>query len=249
MKRWLRLAGLGFAVVYLMPLCLHSLWWLSRDPAKAWNEVDWSSAGILPAARAKPEAVVHLYSARVGRWRGMVAEHTWLVVKEKGASSYTRYDKTFWGRPVKTNNWAADARWYGHTPYLAGRLEGPQAEQIIPEIRRAVARYPHANPGGYHVWPGPNSNSFVGHVLRSVPSSGIAMPPTAVGKDFRTDGWLVGRTPSGTGVELSLFGFAGIAIGWSEGLELNLLGLTAGIDVRRPAIKLPGFGRIGFPAA
>jgi hypothetical protein len=31
-----------------------------------------------------------------------------------------------------------------------------------------------------------------------------------------------------------------------EGLEVNVLGLVLGIDVRRPAIKIPGFGRIGI---
>jgi hypothetical protein len=32
-------------------------------------------------------------------------------------------------------------------------------------------------------------------------------------------------------------------------VELNFLGLVAGVDVRRPAIKLPGWGRIGLSAA
>jgi hypothetical protein len=238
-----------FALLFLLPLALHAVWWLARDPGKSWNQVDWSSTGILPAARAKPEAMVHVYAARVGRWRGTVAEHTWIVVKEKGAATYTRWDKTFWANPVKTNNWAADARWYGHRPELVGKVEGEAAEKLIPHIRRAVANYPHSRPGGYHVYPGPNSNSFVAHVLRSIPASGIAMPPTAVGKDFRTDGWLIGRSPSGTGFEASLFGFASIVAGWAEGFEVTILGLTVGIDIRRPALKLPGFGRIGMSAA
>jgi hypothetical protein len=32
-------------------------------------------------------------------------------------------------------------------------------------------------------------------------------------------------------------------------VELNFLGLVAGLDFRRPAIKLPGWGRIGLSAA
>ena len=32
-----------------------------------------------------------------------------------------------------------------------------------------------------------------------------------------------------------------------EGIELTLLGLTIGIDVASPAIKLPGIGLIGLP--
>ena len=34
-------------------------------------------------------------------------------------------------------------------------------------------------------------------------------------------------------------------LGWVEGVEVNVLGLVAGLDLRHPALKLPGFGRIG----
>ena len=36
------------------------------------------------------------------------------------------------------------------------------------------------------------------------------------------------------------------AIGWVDGVEVSLLGSVAGIDLRRPALKLPGLGRIGM---
>jgi hypothetical protein len=32
----------------------------------------------------------------------------------------------------------------------------------------------------------------------------------------------------------------------SHGVELRLAGLVFGLDVMRPALKLPGFGRIGM---
>lgn len=235
-----------FTAVFLAPLLLHGAWWLAIDTNEGWANADWSSARLLPAAREKPEAIIHVYAGRVGRWRGVFAEHTWIVVKEKGAARYTRFDKTFWGNPVRTDAWAPDARWYGHQPILVGRLEGADAERLIPAIRRAVAAYPHRRPGGYRLYPGPNSNSFIAHVLRQVPETGIALPPTAIGKDFRSDGTLMGRTPSGTGYEVSLYGLLGAAIGRAEGLEVSILGLTAGIDILRPALKLPGFGRIGM---
>ena len=150
-----------------------------------------------------------------------------------------------WGQPVKTNNWAPDARWYGHRPTLVGAVEGPAAEALIPKIRAAVARYPYSRYGDYSVWPGPNSNSFTAYVLSAIPEAGITLPPTAVGKDWRADGRLFGLTPSGTGIQLSLGGLFGVTIGWVEGVEVNVLGLVAGLDIRRPALKLPGFGRIG----
>ena len=38
---------------------------------------------------------------------------------------------------------------------------------------------------------------------------------------------------------------AAVKTGWVEGVELDLLGLVAGLDLRHPGVKLPGFGRIG----
>jgi hypothetical protein len=42
-----------------------------------------------------------------------------------------------------------------------------------------------------------------------------------------------------------LLGVAGVAAGWEEGVELNLLGLTFGIDPVSLAVKLPLVGSIG----
>jgi hypothetical protein len=47
-------------------------------------------------------------------------------------------------------------------------------------------------------------------------------------------------------VQLSLFGLLGVLAGAEEGLELNVLSLTFGIDVKRPALKLPVVGRLGL---
>ena len=171
-----RFASLTFLAAFLTPLALHAAWWLSTDAAVAWSQADWSSARLLPPARAKPEAIVHVYAARTGRWKGIFAHHSWIVVKERGAGAYTRYDKVAWGQPVKTNNWAPDARWYGHRPVLVGVVEGPAAEALIPKIRAAVARYPYKHYGDYSVWPGPNSNSFVAYVLCAIPEAGISLP-------------------------------------------------------------------------
>jgi hypothetical protein len=245
----LRYATLAFLALFATPLGLHAAWWLSTDAALAWSEADWSSARLLPPARAKPEALVHVYAGRTGRWKGIFAHHTWIVVKEKGAGAYTRYDKVAWGLPVKTNHWAPDARWYGHRPILVGAVEGPAAQPLIPKIRAAVARYPYQGWGDYAAWPGPNSNSFTAYVLGAIPEAGIALPPTAVGKDWRIDGRILGLTPSGTGLQLGVGGLLGVTVGWVEGIEINVLGLVAGLDLRRPALKLPGIGRVGLGAA
>ena len=112
-------------------------------------------------------------------------------------------------------------------------------------IKSAIASYSYSHDGDYRIWPGPNSNTFVATVLRAVPGLGVTLPPNAVGKDFRPYPY-IGLTDSRTGVEASLWGVLGLKLGWVEGVEFNFLGLVTGFDIRHPAIKLPGFGRLGI---
>jgi len=57
------------------------------------------------------------------------------------------------------------------------------------------------------------------------------------------------RAPSGTGVQASLFGLLGVIVAPEEGLEVNVLGLSLGVDVAEPALRLPGLGRVGATSA
>lgn len=242
----LRVLILLFLALFLVPLATHALWWTVKGNTEpSWAAADWSSAGLLAPAKAAQPASVRIYAARVGRWRGIFAHHSWVVIKEAGAARYTRYDVVGWGMPVRTDGWAADGRWFGNPPEAVLALDGEGAEAAIPAIRAAVVDYPHRSLGSYQAWPGPNSNTFTAHVLARVPGIGATLPPTALGKDWTPPGRIFERTPSGTGIRLSLGGYAGITVGWIEGIEVNLLGLVAGLDLRRPAVKLPGWGRIG----
>jgi hypothetical protein len=167
------------------------------------------------------------------------------VLKRENARSWSRYDVVGWGNPVRTNGWAPDARWFGDSPVVVADVSGAQAATLIPKIEAAIKAYQFAKAGDYRVWPGPNSNTFVAGVLRAVPELAATLPPTAIGKDFRS-GPFLGLTDSRTGIEASLWGILGIKLGWVEGVELNVLSLVAGLDVRQPGFKLPGFGRLGL---
>jgi hypothetical protein len=81
-------------------------------------------------------------------------------------------------------------------------------------------------------------------VLCDAPELKVDLPPTAIGKDY-LGSMPVAVLPSGTGGQLNVLGVAGIAAGWEEGLESNLLGLTFGIDPKGLSLKLPMIGRIG----
>ena len=165
-----------------------------------------------------------------------------------GCASYDRYDYTAWGEPIRSNGFAADARWFGATPETIVAVEGEEASRLIPKIRHVIENYKFRALGDYRAWPGPNSNTFVQVVLDAVPELKAVLPPTAIGKDYPYEGDWYGLTPSHTGVYTSLGGYLGLTIGWVEGFEINFFGAVLGFDIRRPALKFPGFGRLGMAA-
>lgn len=235
-----------FLVLLVAPITISAVKYLLGDRSVDWQIADRSSAGLLPAPQAHPEAMVRVYAARTVRWRGIFAVHSWIVVKERGASRYTRYDYTAWGEPIRINGFAADGRWFGGTPETIAAADGETAERMIPRIRAAVEGYRLRTYGDYRAWPGPNSNTFVTAVMAAVPELQATLPPTAIGKDFPYNGDMFGPTTSGTGIRFTLGGYLGLAVGWIEGVEINFFGAVFGIDLRRPAVKLPGLGRVGF---
>ena len=233
--------------IFLVPILARAALFAASDAPRSWRDADWSSAGLLPPAAQHEPARLIVFTGTAGAWKSVFAVHSWVVFKRAGDRRWTRYDVVGWGSPVRTNNWPVDGRWYGATPVAIADVAGEEAERLIPRVEEAVAAYAYAEAGSYRVWPGPNSNSFVAAVLRAVPELRLALPPNAVGRDYR-DGFYAGLTDSRTGIEVNAFGFASLKVGWVEGIEVNLLGLVAGLDLRHPGIKLPGYGRIGWPS-
>ena len=241
----LRMLLIGLAVLFILPLAAHAVVHSLDDHPENFRTANWESVGMLPEAGADREARLLIFSGRTGRWKGIFSVHSWIVYKPEGATTWSRYDVVGWGNPVRMNAWAPDGRWYGDVPRVLVDAKGAAAQALIPKVRSAIEAYRYRNNGDYRMWPGPNSNTFIAAVLRAVPELAATLPPNAVGKDFR-DGVYAGLTDSRTGVELSLFGVFGVKAGWVEGIEMNMLGLVAGLDLRHPALKLPGFGRIGI---
>jgi hypothetical protein len=244
MRRPIRTILLTIFIIFLFPLAIHAVIYSLQDHAPSYRHADWSSTGMLPQPDREREARLLIFTGRTGRWKGIFAVHSWVVLKPDNATAWTRYDVVGWGEPVRTNGWPPDGRWYGTTPRVLLDLRGDEAARLIPKVQAAVADYQYSHAGDYRVWPGPNSNTFIARVLRAMPEVETTLPANAVGKDFRPAPY-AGLTDSRTGIELSLFGVVGVKVGWVEGVELNFLGLVAGLDLRHPALKLPGFGRIG----
>ena len=230
--------------LFLFPLGVHAALYASKERPASFREADWSSVGMLPEAGADREARFLVFTGRTGRWKGIFAVHSWVVFKRKtpppGAAT------TWWagaslcattvGRPTGAGSAMSRACW---------SMCADPAAALIPRVKAAIADYSYNNFGDYRIWPGPNSNTFTARSCARCPQLEATLPSNAVGKDFRPHPYL-GLTDSGTGIEASLWGLLGVKVGWVEGIEVNFLGLVAGLDLRHPAVKLPGFGRVGI---
>jgi hypothetical protein len=263
MSRFFRQASRGSGAVtnrfsrkwlFLMtPFLLLGLAHADRDAGSIgdWRSASRASVGLAPDPAVTSEAVVQVYAARAVRWRGYFGVHTWIAAKRTGARAFTVYEVTGFrvrrgGDAVSISERAPDGRWFGSPPRLLADVRGAGVDPLIDRIERAVAAYPYQRQ--YRVWPGPNSNTFTAFVLREVPELRVDLPAHAVGKDY-LGARVFARSPSGTGVQANLFGALGLVAAVEEGLEVNLLGLTFGVDPNDFAVKLPLVGRLGLGGA
>jgi len=224
-----------------------SIWVLSASGTH-WRDADRSSAGLAPLPDEHEEAVLQIYAARTFGWRGNLAVHTWISIKEKAAQNYTVHHvlgfRSRRGLPVVvSSNDLPDRFWYGNEPEVLVDYRGEEAEELIPGVMAAVKSYPYQKK--YVMWPGPNSNTFTAYVGRQVPELKLDLPSTAIGKDYLGDS-IVGSTPGGSGYQLSLFGILGMSLGMEEGMELNILSLNFGIIPLKLQMKLPAVGTLGI---
>ena len=240
-----RLASIAFVILFALPLAISAALYALDGETAGWRTADRSSSGLLKPASQQRAAVVRIFAARTVRWKGIFATHCWIVVKAAGAEAYTRYDYTAWGEPIRVNGFVADGRWFGRVPDVVFAADGDAAERAIPAITAAIESYRFRESGDYRAWPGPNSNTFVAAVMAAAPELDAKLPTTAVGKDYPYGGQWIAPTPSKTGLRFTLGGYAGVTIGWREGIEISILGAVFGIEFRRPALNLPGLGRFG----
>ncbi|PXX89687.1 DUF3750 domain-containing protein [Marinobacter vulgaris] len=235
-------ATLTFAVLLAGPLLLAAC--AGFQDSGSWRTADRSSAGLAPTPEQEQGAVVQVYGARAYNWRGYFSVHTWISTKEAGANTYYVHQVTGWRHYViQSRPDDPDRNWYGAKPALIADFRGQQAERIIGQLGGVIENYPY--PTTYEAWPGPNSNTFVAWVIRQIPEMDVALPSNAIGKDYLGNG-LISEVPGGAGYQLSLGGYFGVLAGVREGLELNILGLSLGINPLALGIKLPGIGELAL---
>src|SRR3954451_16123914 len=124
--------------LFLLPVAARATVFAFTDHPRSFRDADWSSIGSLPPASQYPQARVLVLSGRTGGWKGVLAVHSWIVIKRENAARWTRFDVVGWGNPVRINGGAPDGRWFGDRPTVVADLQGKQAERLIPKIEAAV---------------------------------------------------------------------------------------------------------------
>jgi hypothetical protein len=159
---------------------------VSGGSADHWSQARWDRANLAPDPATTSEPVIQVYAARAWGWKGIFAVHSWIIMKRANAPLYERYEVVGWGvrrgaPAVRKDMRPIDGYWAGNPPEILIERRGPEVEAMIDRIQAAIQAYPY--PDQYRTWPGPNSNTFIAHLARSVPELGLELPPTAIGKD------------------------------------------------------------------
>lgn len=235
---------------HFFPRLILGFFTLSSCTTPNWQTASRESAHIAPPPAELNESIYQIYTARAFAWRGYFATHPWIAWKKKNEKHYTVAQVTTWAlrrgdrSSVTVEEDLPDRFWFGNRPTLLFEARAEKADQMIDQAIELIKIYPYRD--RYTIWPGPNSNTFVEHIIRYTPGVTVELPPHAIGKDYLTNSNIFAKSPSGTGIQLSIFGLLGFTIGAAEGIEVNILSLTFGIDFLRPALKIPFYGRIGM---
>ena len=221
---------------------------IERKPTNP-SDREWAerSYGYAPHPDDYHDAVIQVYAARTRGNKKALAVHTWIATKRNGASEYIISQIFGWrlsrrGTALDREPGVPDRAWARNEPALLLDLRGVDVEQLIDKVEVAIIAYPWKNE--YTVWPGPNSNTFLAWIGLQVPELKLDLPATAIGKDWRPISRTFGKSPSGTGVQFSLYGLLGITAGFEEGIEINIAGLSIELDFKDLALELPGIGRV-----
>ena len=233
--------------IFILFLVLSIAFYRSRN-FRDCNTLNNDSAGLYP--KEYKGEVVQVYAARTYGAKGTFAVHSWVAYKKSNESLYSIAEVIGWmiyqkKEVIRIKKDHTDRYWYGNKPFLIEEIRGQKASMAIKKIEQLIKDYSYKNT--YVLWPGPNSNSFISYIIRNTSELKNELPAHAIGKDWLYQGSFFAAPSSGLGFQFSIFGLLGFIIDFKNGIEINLLTLTFGIDFLKPALKLPLVGRIGIP--
>ncbi len=199
---------------------------------------------LLPRIKGDPAVVVkslRLPTSEV--WYSRFAHHTWIDVRLAGKADWVRLEiptpeSGIQVAHVGAEKAFADQRW-GRSVQVRTVLSGSDAAAVAQGL---VTRAKAMKMPEYLSYPGPNSNTFIHTLVQDVDGMHARLHANAVGKDFDLN---LGVSETGTGLEVDAY-LLGLQIGWVEGVELHLLGLTLGVGLAPLTLKLPVLPEFGF---
>ena len=179
-------------------------------------------------------------------WYTRFAEHSWIDLKQGSEDDWTRIEisGTTSGvviKSIKASRAREPIRW-DNPAFVLEVYVGEEARELIPGILQSARSVPDYG-RLYDAWPGPNSNTLIAQIIDRTPGLHAELHHNAVGKDY-PNGFRAGFTSSGYGVEADA-GLLGVGLGLRQGVELHLFGLTAGVSLWPPALKIPLLPRLG----
>lgn len=194
-----------------------------------------------PASVPSDDWVVAVKSVRLPQrdwipWFTRFAEHTWVEVATPRGCERVEWTKGATGivhSEIGRDGLREDVRW--EQPVAVHAVwRGDRARSLGERILAVADEWPEAR--NYRAWPGSNSNTYLAWLAREA-GFGVELPPNAVGRDYAP--WLaVGASTTGLGLRLDT-ALVGASAGLVEGVELHLIGLTAGVGLWPPSLKLP----------
>lgn len=192
-----------------------------------------------------PESTVVVKDVRIPRempWYSRFASHSFVEYRETPSSSWRRIEivnknSGIVHEEISAEEAGASKRW-GNPIHLVSqsKVDGVKVARQMEKIAKSY------DDSLYRPWPGPNSNTFTERIMREVDGVSGVLEHNGVGKDH---GIYFGRTTGRTGLEFHAT-FMGLAVGLKEGVEVNLMGLTMGVGIWPPSIKIPFLPEIPF---
>jgi len=196
-------------------------------------------------SQVAPESTVVVKDVRIPKgmpWYARFASHSFIDYQSDDSGTWRRIEivnknSGIRHREIPETEVTNPIRWDNPVRIVSqSRLPVEATAAAIAETARAY------DASLYRPWPGPNSNTFTRVLVMEVDGLHAHLEPNATGKEFT---WHAGRTPGGTGLEIKT-PLLGAAIGLREGVELNFLGITAGIGIWPPSLKLPILPQLPF---
>jgi hypothetical protein len=164
------------------------------------------------------------------------ATHTYLDYREDVHSPWNRIE-VYNFRSGIVNKEISKARAhtkkrFGERVRILSQSDGLSNPYFARDIRAFAANYDDSI---YQSYPGPNSNTFMEKMIRKVDGVSAILDHNAIGKE---SGFYAGMTSGGTGLKLQS-PVLGLAIGFKEGVEVSVLGLSGGISICPLSIRIP----------